>query len=108
MMSCPKKVVKLIQFSLQLLLLLLLAGIYRTIIVWRSTLEFNFFLNEFYTVVIYVMQHNDEYDRIEIVEMKWKCWNHKFDKLILAIDISYFLDIINGMFEHKIIVLSIV
>ena len=68
MMACPKKVVKLIQFSLQLLLLLLLAGIYRTIIVWRSTLEFNFSLNKIYAVVIYFMQHNDENDSIEIVE----------------------------------------
>ena len=102
MMACPKKVVKLIQFSLQLLLLLLLAGIYRTIIVWRSTLEFNFFLNEFYTVVIYVMQHNDEYDRIEIVERKWKSWNHNFDNLISTPKQK--LSIINLVFFYIVIV----
>ena len=101
MMACPKKVVKLIQFSLQLLLLLLLAGIYRTIIVWRSTLEFNFFLNKIYTVVIYVLQHNDEYDRIEIVERKWKSWNHNFDIISTP---KQKLSIINLVFFYIVIV----
>ena len=84
MMACPKKVVKLIQFSLQLLLLLLLAGIYRTIIVWRSTLEFNFFWIK--SKKLLYMSCNIMMNMIELkfLEMKWKCWNHKFDRSLFC------------------------